>query len=402
MYLASQSTPQKTTFNEENNENSNNQNNINNNEGNNNINEGNNLEEISTSKKDLELKNKLSNKQPISSLSILSNDDFTEFTYVLIKSLEAKKISESKAKELIIDTLPENIKNPNETFERITNKISEIINCKEENSIEKIRKWLNTLYMMCNNDEQKTKENFLSLFLNVKIYSPEEELVLNKKVKKTLIPFKDIIKQNLISDTGFISFINLRKIMEDAKIEMKDDYAQFLFYQMKQFDNNQTSIYNLKIQNLFDILENTEHDSKMNTESDIEISNDEYVQIITNFANQLSNYIKEKKTNLRIILKDVIQNVQAEGMNEKLDVVLIEDFIGKMKEIGIQINSDLEIYCLFSRYKISDDYEVISVDLLEKELENFQINRINQIGQNNIGEQVIEDVDEENEDNTLN
>ena len=256
--------------------------------------------------------------------------------------------------------------------------------------------------MMCNNDEQKTKENFLSLFLNVKIYSPEEELVLNKKVKKTLIPFKDIIKQNLISDTGFISFINLRKIMEDAKIEMKDDYAQYLFYQMKQFDNNETSIYNLKIQNLFDILENTEHDSKMNTESDIEISNDEYVQIITNFANQLSNYIKEKKTNLRIILKDVIQNVQAEGMNEKLDVVLIEDFIGKMKEIGIQINSDLEIYCLFSRYKISDDYEVISVDLLEKELENFQINRINQIGQNNIGEQVIEDVEEENEDNTLN
>ena len=73
-----------------------------------------------------------------------------------------------------------------------------------------------------------------------------------------------------------------------------------------------------------------------------------------------------------------------------------------MKEIGIQINSDLEIYCLFSRYKISDDYEVISVDLLEKELENFQINRINQIGQNNIGEQVIENVEEENEDNTLN
>ena len=396
---------QKTTFNEENNENNNNENNNNennNNENNNNINEGNNLEEISTSKKDIELKNNLSNKQPISSLSILSNDDFTEFTYVLIKSLEAKKISEPKAKELIIDTLPENIKNPNETFERITNKISEIINCKEENSIEKIRKWLNTLYMMCNNDEQKTKENFLSLFLNIKIYSPEEELVLNKKVKKTLIPFKDIIKQNLISDTGFISFINLRKIMEDAKIEMKDDYAQYLFYQMKQFDNNETSIYNLKIQNLFDILENTEHDSKMNTESDIEISNDEYVQIITNFANQLSNYIKEKKTNLRIILKDVIQNVQAEGMNEKLDVVLIEDFIGKMKEIGIQINSDLEIYCLFSRYKISDEYEVISVDLLEKELENFQINRINQIGQNNIGEQVIEDVEEENEDNTLN
>ena len=404
----------KTTYNDENNQNNtNNNNNINNNQNNNdndnvniknnNDNKENNLEEISTSKKDLlEQKNNLSNKPLISSLSILSNDDFTEFTYVLIKSLEAKKISEPKAKELIIDILPKNITNPNEVFETITEKISEIINCKEENSIEKIRKWLNTLYMMCNNDFEKTKDNFLSLFLNVKLYKPEEELILTKKIKKTLLPFEDIIKKNIISETGFISFINLRKIMEDTKIEMKDDYAQFLFYQMKQFNNPEISIYDLKIDNLIEILENKEHDSKMNTESDIEISNDEYVQIITNFANQLANYIKEKKTNLRLILKDIIQNVQAENTNEKLDVVLIEDFIGKMKEIGIQINSDLEIYCLFSRYKISDEYEVISVDLLEKELENFQISRINQIGQNNIGEQVIEDIEEENEDNTIN
>ena len=404
----------KTTYNDENNQNNtNNNNNINNNQNNNdndnvniknnNDNKEDNLEEISTSKKDLlEQKNNLSNKPLISSLSILSNDDFTEFTYVLIKSLEAKKISEPKAKELIIDILPKNITNPNEVFETITEKISEIINCKEENSIEKIRKWLNTLYMMCNNDFEKTKENFLSLFLNVKIYKPEEELILAKKIKKTLLPFEDIIKKNIISETGFISFLNLRKIMEDTKIEMKDDYAQFLFYQMKQFNNPEISIYDLKIDNLFEILENKEHDSKMNTESDIEISNDEYVQIITNFANKLANYIKEKKTNLRLILKDIIQNVQAENTNEKLEVVLIEDFIGKMKEIGIQINSDLEIYCLFSRYKISDDYEVISVDLLEKELENFQISRINQIGQNNIGEQVIEDIEEENDDNTIN
>ena len=404
----------KTTYNDENNQNNtNNNNNINNNQNNNdndnvniknnNDNKEDNLEEISTSKKDLlEQKNNLSNKPLISSLSILSNDDFTEFTYVLIKSLEAKKISEPKAKELIIDILPKNITNPNEVFETITEKISEIINCKEENSIEKIRKWLNTLYMMCNNDFEKTKENFLSLFLNVKLYKPEEELILTKKIKKTLLPFEDIIKKNIISETGFISFLNLRKIMEDTKIEMKDDYAQFLFYQMKQFNNPEISIYDLKIDNLFEILENKEHDSKMNTESDIEISNDEYVQIITNFANKLANYIKEKKTNLRLILKDIIQNVQAENTNEKLDVVLIEDFIGKMKEIGIQINSDLEIYCLFSRYKISDEYEVISVDLLEKELENFQISRINQIGQNNIGEQVIEDIEEENDDNTIN
>ena len=72
--------------------------------------------------------------------------------------------------------------------------------------------------------------------------------------------------------------------MKDLKIEMKDDYSQFLFYYMKQYDNPNIPIDNLKIQNLFDILENTENDEKMNTESDIEIC-EEYVQIITNFTN---------------------------------------------------------------------------------------------------------------------
>ncbi len=54
----------------------------------------------------------------------------------------------------------------------------------------------------------------------------------------------------------------------------------------------------------------------MNTESDIEIC-EEYVQIITNFTNQLSNYIKEKKSNLKLILKDIIQVIKAENLNDK-------------------------------------------------------------------------------------
>ena len=123
--------------------------------------------------------------------------------------------------------------------------------------------------------------------------------------------------------------------MEDSKIEMKDDYSQYLFYFVKQYDNPNNPIDYLKIQNLFDILENKENDEKMNTESDIEIC-EEYVQIITNFTNQLSNYIKEKKSNLKLILKDIIQVIKAENLNDKFEVVLIEDFIKKMKEIEIQ------------------------------------------------------------------
>ena len=71
------------------------------------------------------------------------------------KNLEAKKITEEKAKELIIKKLLENSKNPNEIIEKITEEILKIINCQEEISIINIRKWLYILYMMCNNINRK-------------------------------------------------------------------------------------------------------------------------------------------------------------------------------------------------------------------------------------------------------
>jgi len=33
-----------------------------------------------------------------------------------------------------------------------------------------------------------------------------------------------------------------------------------------------------------------------------------------------------------------------------VEIVVIEDFIEKMKEIGIIISTEIEIYCIFSRY----------------------------------------------------
>ena len=365
-------------------------------------------EKLNNNNKNLEIlkeeeTNKIEENQnknnPISN-SILQNNDFSEFTYVIIKNFEAKKISQQKAKELIIDKLPTNSNNHNEISNIMANKIIEILECTKKEDKEKIVKWINTLYMMSNNDQMKANENYLSLFSNIKTYSPEEELILKKKVKKSLLPFKDLIKSKLNTENGFVSFLYLKKIMEEQKIEMKDDYAQFLFYQMKQFDEKNISLYDLKVDKLFEILNNTEHDSKMDTESDIEISNDEYFEIITNFTFQLSNVLKEKNLNLKDIFKDVIDSLHTNNPNEILEVVTIENFINKMKEIGIEIKSDLEIYCLFSRYKVSDDYEVISIDLLQKELENYK--SLTQIQNNNVGEKVMENVEEVNEENITN
>ena len=98
----------------------------------------------------------------------------------------------------------------------------------------------------------------------------------------------------------------------------------------------------------------------MNTESDIEIC-EEYVQIITNFTNQLSNYIKEKKSNLKLILKDIIQVIKAENLNDKFEVVLIEDFIKKMKEIGIQNIKLKSIKILFIKVNIKKHLRKLNI-----------------------------------------
>ena len=149
-------------------------------------------------------------------------------------------------------------------------------------------------------------------------------------------------------------------------------------------------------------MNNDQNDSKMDEESDIEITNEEFMNIISGFIIQLLNYMNKNKVNLREILKGMIQNLSVddeENNNENIEVVLIEPFINKMKEIGIQINNDIETFCIFNRYKLMEDYEIISVNLLEKELDNFKRMESNNINNVEKKEKVMEKVQEETEDN---
>ena len=337
------------------------------------------------------------------------NDEaFSEFTFVLIKSLEAKKITIEKAKEKIILLPNKNEEIPIDKFvQKMSNNISTCLNCKNEESLQKLNKWLYFLLNINNNNQYIMNERFLSLLTNIKIYTPEEELLLGKKVKKYLLPKKDIILKKLEPfKDKYISFLFLKQIIEEQKIEMKDEYSQYLFYALKRFDAPEISLYDLKVQNLFDIMNDEKNDSKMDEESDVEITNEEYTQIITSFGLQLLNYLNSHNTTLRNVLGDLVQNISAEDEDDKeenIEYVFIEPFINRMKEIGIKINGDVEIFCLYSRYKLSDDYEVISVNLLEKELENFANSNKNNSKTNTENKnKLMEKVQEENEDNVSN
>ena len=344
-------------------------------------------------------------------IRLFTEEEFSEFTFVLVKNLEAKKITTDIAKEKIILLQNKIEEIPNETFvQRMSHNILTCLNNKNEESIQKLDKWLYFLLNISENNQNIMSEKFLSLLTNIKLYTPEEELLLSKKVKKYLLPKKDIILSKLEPfKNKFISFLFLKQIIEEQKIEMKDDYSQYLFYALKKFDEPNVSLYDLKVQNLFDILNNSENDSKMDEESDIEITNEEFTTIISSFIIQLMNYLSKKKITLRELLNGMIQtlNVEEEETNqEKIEIVLIEPFIKKMKDIGIQINNDIETFCIFNRYKLTDEYEIISVNLLEKELENFRNMNLssNNTGMNNVDkkDKVMEKVQEETEDNISN
>ena len=377
----------------------------------------------STNKKETEDKSNENNNKVVnnnSSNSTLTNEEFTEFTYILIKNFESKKISEETARQkIIIIPLSKEPLDNNKFIDQMSFNIMKSVHCDNDDSLQKVKKWLTTLLTLCANDQKKMTDNFLTLFSNITLYTQEQEILLSKKVKKCFLPKKEEITKKLEPfKEKYISFEFLKKLIEELRITIKDEYVQYLFYELKKFEDTKASLYDLKVQNLFDIFDNNENESKMNTESDIEITNEEYVNIITNFGTQLLNYLNTNHTDLRTVLGDIVQNLSGDDTGEKIEVVFIEPFVNRMKEIGIELNDEIKIYCLFSRYKLSDEYEIISVNLLEKELENFRntkntyANEINGLNSgisgdnNNINElspnyknKVMEKVQEENEDN---
>jgi len=357
----------------------------------------------STVKKEKENNNNEINENNDIAKNTLSEEAFTEFTFVLIKNLEAKKITTDIAKQKIILIQNKKDEIPKDKFvQQMSNNILTVLNCKNEESIKKLNNWLYFMLNLNDDNQSLMTEKFLSLLSNVKTYTSEQELTLTKKVKKYLLPKKDIILSKLEPfKNKYISFIFLKQIIEEQKIEMKDEYSQYLFYALKRFDAPEISLYDLKVQNLFDIMNNDKNDSKMDEESDVEITNEEYTHIITSFGMQLLNYLNSHNTTLKNVLSGLIQNISAEDEDdaeESIEIVFIEPFINRMKEIGIKINGDIETFCLYSRYKLSDEYEVISVNLLEKELENFNnLAKISKSKENK--DKLMEKVQEENEDN---
>jgi hypothetical protein len=154
---------------------------------------------------------------------------------------------------------------------------------------------------------------------------------------------------------------------------------------MKNFSEDNVSIYDLKYSNLFKIMEETErtikdepvkHEEAEGEESDedsgIEISPEEYMQITDKVLYKIA---VKTKFNPDKFFKSDITKVKGN------EAITLPNFLTIMLEaMKVELN-DVEIYCIFNRFKLEEDneeddnmnYSKLKAEIISKKRLNFDL-----------------------------
>ena len=375
---------------------------------------------------------------------IINNNKFTnrqyrEFTYILFKNFQAKKINHEKGKNQIIIPLMnyfnsikgenENKKKDNILQEKLNQKFCEIIqkllNCNNKNDIINLKIYFNCIYYekVINSKNKKNNDNelklmndfFLLLFNNIHEFSKDEENILKNKIKskynndfkKLLNLLKEnnsennknnknennkkkdtIIKENKSND--YISFQKIKTILDkNQEIKLKDKYVEFILYYMKQFDDINASLFDLKISKINDILKeginenNKNNDNNKNikikeknkdkkyiksNEQIDEIPLDEFNKNINSVLVVIKQLIEDEKKDLRkIFCNSIVQKT-----NPKREMIKLESLNDELNKRNIYLNN-LQISCINQKYCINKEMNGLDINQIEDDINNFKI-----------------------------
>ena len=85
----------------------------------------------------------------------------------------------------------------------------------------------------------------MSLFDSITNFTQEQEENYKNKLIKKLARHKEILNLSLKSydkgNTGFITFLQLRKILDSIKLNLKDELIEYLIYLMKAFKHEKSA-----------------------------------------------------------------------------------------------------------------------------------------------------------------
>ena len=357
--------------------------------------------------KNSESSQKIKNQQnKIFNYEIMSEFNLNEFIYILIKNLEAKSIQKNDFEKNVLNENILNILKENK-FKLFINEISEklinFLKISKEKDIFNIHSFIKTFlynnYIIKNfYDPNEFKNLFLSFFSNVIYYNSNQKEEFNKLLaskfynKKT--QFLEIVSFFDENKKGFITFTTLKKILENLQLKFNNEILEYLIFLMKNYNEENTNLNELKYINLINVIENSEIDPNLieknneinnnnnNDEEPIEITNEEYLNNVKKIIAKIGNLLLNKKRNFDNIFNSCVSKSKTEFKGIRL-VNLVE----KLKsDFNIEL-TNIEIFCLFTKVKPNkknlnedddeDIEEIIDYNKLKNEVEEFMKNNNN-------------------------
>ena len=206
-----------------------------------------------------------------------TSNQFNQFTYILFKNFESKGIvaEESKNKiinpfvKIVTDNKLEIVQYPSEQFnfivEEFTKIILDSINYENEYNHILTKIFVSALLINSEGNSKKLIEYFSILFSYTRNYFNEEEKYLsklrnkyknqiNKLIKCVNIYIENEKKEKNEACFEYFPLIQIKEIIEENNITLKDKYVEFLFYFLKKFTDKNAKLDELKYSLLNDIL----------------------------------------------------------------------------------------------------------------------------------------------------
>ena len=350
-----------------------------------------------------------------------TNEQFKQFTYVLFKNFEAKKLNYTKAKEQIINPLlkyidsiniskeedeDEGEKESQDIQEKMCLKFVEIVlnilNCSDEKDYNRLKIFFNAIYFdkMINTKEINNGINkiylisnyFLSLFNYIHEYNQKNEEKLKYRIGTTyiinFIKFRNLLrdymqskesKENsnesneIILNTDYISINEIKTILEqNPELKFKEKYIEFIIYIMKQFDDNKASLFDLKISKLDEMIKGNDTTQKSNnvnyetTESIEEITPEDYNKNINSVLTIIKQLMMDENKDLRQLFGDSIVTLN----KPRIDAISLESFNNVLNQRNINLNY-LQLSCFNNKFCVNKELHALDVKRIEEELNNI-------------------------------
>lgn len=187
------------------------------------------------------------------------------------------------------------------------------------------------------------------------------------------------------------------------KLKLRNEIIEYLIYSLKCFQDENSSITDLKWENVMKILndenygkpdefdeeENPEnedghtkrkrsdgdeyerhhHKGNETDESGIEITTEEYLKIVEGILIELTNKLYQKNLKIDDLFKPFLGICEIKETNTKTYLLELKYLVNILHdELDIKLDS-VDIYCLYTKYKFEEtDEEIINYDKFTKEL----------------------------------